>query len=120
MAFADPQSLTFNAVATSFPRTSSGENIGEFKTADGVYKLSVSHQYGKRNRHVIRIDQTKAAADVLVPATNVIASASVYLVVDAPKYGFTNTELKYVVDGLSAYLAASSGAKVTQLLGGES
>lgn len=120
MAFADPQSITFNSVATSFPRTSSGVNQGNFKTADSAYELVVSHQYGKRNRHVLRVNQTKTTADTLVPATNIIASASVYLVVDGPKFGFSNTELKYIVDGISAYLAASSGAKVTQLLGGES
>jgi hypothetical protein len=42
-----------------------------------------------------------------------------YVVVDTPVNGFTVTEQKYLVDALSAYLAASSGAKVTQLLGGE-
>lgn len=120
MAFADPQSITVNSVAQSMPRTSSGTNLGEFKTADGIFKLTVSHQYGRRNRHVLRIDQTKTVADTLVPATNTIASMSTYVVVDAPVFGFTNAELKYVVDALSAYLAASAGAKVTQLLGGES
>jgi hypothetical protein len=32
----------------------------------------------------------------------------------------TNTELKQVVDALTAYLTASTGAKVTSILGGES
>jgi hypothetical protein len=44
---------------------------------------------------------------------------SVYVVVDVPPQGYTITEQKYVVDALVAYLTASSGAKVTQLLGGE-
>jgi hypothetical protein len=39
--------------------------------------------------------------------------------VDHPVNGFTNTEVKQLVDGFTAYLTASSGAKVTQLLGGE-
>jgi hypothetical protein len=119
MAYSDPQSITFNAVATSFPRTGSSANAGKFTTADGQYTLSVSHAYGKRTRRVIRVDQTQVSADPLIPAQNLRASASVYLVVDAPTFGFTTTQLKYVVDGLTAYLAASSGAKVTQLLGGE-
>lgn len=119
MAFADPQSITVNAVAQSMPRTGSGDLSGSFQTADGAFKLDISHQHGKRNRHVLRVTQTKTVADTLVPATNIIASMSTYVVVDAPTFGFTNAELKNVVDALSAYLAASSGAKVTQLLGNE-
>jgi hypothetical protein len=44
---------------------------------------------------------------------------SAYLVVNTPKVGYTVAEAKAVVDALVAYLAASSGARVTQLLGGE-
>jgi hypothetical protein len=46
-------------------------------------------------------------------------STSVYLVVDAPLVGYTIAEQKQIVDALVAYLTASSGARVTQLLGGE-
>jgi hypothetical protein len=41
------------------------------------------------------------------------------MVVDTPVNGFTVAEAKGVVDALVAYLTASTGAKVTQLLGGE-
>jgi len=44
---------------------------------------------------------------------------SSYLVVDTPVNGYTVAEAKAVVDALVAYLTASSGAKVAQLLGGE-
>jgi hypothetical protein len=44
---------------------------------------------------------------------------SVYLTVDTPVNGYTVAEAKYVVDALVAYLTASTGARVTQLLGGE-
>lgn len=120
MSYADPQSVTINSVATSLPRTGSGESSGSFTSSDGLVRLDVSHQYGRRNRRQIRLTQTKTAADSIVPAQNVVLSMSVYLVVDTPKNGFSVTEQKYIVDALSAYLAASSGAKVTQLLGGES
>jgi len=56
----------------------------------------------------------------LVPATNMPASVSAYLVIDHPPTGFSVAELKYVSDALVAYLAAASGGKVSQLLGGES
>jgi hypothetical protein len=119
MSFADPQSVTVNAVAISMPRTSSGVNSGVFTAADGNSRLSVSHAYGKRTRRTIRLDSSKVAADPLLPTQNVKLSNSVYLVVDAPVAGFTNTELKQYVDGFLAALTASSGAKITQLLGGE-
>jgi hypothetical protein len=44
---------------------------------------------------------------------------SAYVVIDVPTTGYTIAEQKQIVDALTAYLTASSGAKVTQLLGGE-
>lgn len=119
MAFADPQTVTINAVAQTMPRTGSGINSGTFSTNDGTVKLTVSHAYGKRNRRTIRIDHSKIAADPLT-SENVEFSMSSYLVVDVPPRGYTVTEAKQVVDGLVAYLAASTGANITKLLGGES
>lgn len=119
MAFADPQSVTINAVAQSLPRTSSGTNSGEFTKDDGTVKLSVSNQYGSRTRRQLRLDHQKYATDPLISAQNVLRSMSVYIVVDVPKQGYTVVEQKQIVDALTAYLTASSGAKVTQLLGGE-
>jgi len=119
MAFADPQSVTINAVAQSLPRTSSGVDSGNFTKDDATVKLSVSHQYGARTRRQLRLDHQKYAADPLIAAQNVLRSMSVYIVVDVPKQGYTVVEQKQIVDALTAYLTASSGAKVTQLLGGE-
>lgn len=119
MAFADPQSVTINAVANSLPRTSSGPNAGVFTKDDGTVRLSVAHQYGKRARRTIRIDHSKIAPDPLISAQNIKFSMSCYLVVDVPPTGYTVAEQKQVVDALTAYLTASSGARVTQLLGGE-
>jgi hypothetical protein len=111
--------MTINAVAQTMPRISSGPNAGAFSTADGTYKESISHTYGTRTRRVLRLDASKVAADPLIPAQNTRYSMSAYLVVDVPTFGYTVAEQKLVVDGLVAYLAASTGARVTQLLGGE-
>jgi hypothetical protein len=46
-------------------------------------------------------------------------SATVYMVVDTPVTGYTVAQQKELVDAFAAYLAASSGANVTKLLGGE-
>lgn len=119
MSYADPQSVTINAVPVSLPRTGSGIGAGSFSSADGLVTLSVANTYGKRTRRLIRLSQSKISADPLVPSQNVRSSMSVYMVVDVPVNGFTVTEQKYLVDAFTAYLSASSGAKVTQLLGGE-
>lgn len=119
MAFADPQSVTINAIANTLPRTGSGVASGTFSKDDGNVKLSVSHTYGKRTRRTIRLDHAKVAADPLVSAQNIRYSMSCYLVCDIPITGYTVAEAKQIVDGLTAYLTASSGARVTQLLGGE-
>jgi len=119
MAFADPQSVTINSIAKSLARVSSGVNSGQFKTSDGLDALSVSHQYGKRVRHMIRLDDSKIATDPLMAGQSIPVSMSSYLVVDVPTVGYSVAEQKQVVDGLVAYLTASTGARVTQLLGGE-
>lgn len=119
MSFADPQSITINAVANSLPRISSGLNSGIFSKDDGTVKMTVSHAYGKRTRRTIRIDHQKVAPDPFLASTNTKYSMSTYIVVDVPLVGYTNAEMKQIIDGLTAYLTASTGAKITQLLGGE-
>jgi len=119
MAFADPQTVTINAVPQTLPRVSSAPNAGAFQKDDGSVKLSVSSEYKKRTRRTIRLDHKKIAADPLQPSTNTLYSMSVYMVVDVPQTGYTVAEQKQIIDGLTAYLTASSGARVTQLLGGE-
>lgn len=115
MAFADPQTI----LTQTLPRTSSGPNTGTFTKDDGSRQLDVAHQYGRRTRRVIKFTDTKTAADPLNPTVNRPYSMSVSLVVDVPVFGYTVAEEKAIVDGLVAYLTASSGARVTQLLGGE-
>lgn len=119
MAYADPQSVTINAVAQTLPRVSSGPFSGVFQKDDGSVKLTVAHAYNKRIRRTARIDHKKIVADPLMPTTNTLFSMSTYIVCDVPVTGYTVVEQKQIVDALTAYLTASSGARVTQLLGGE-
>jgi len=115
----DPQSVTINAVAQSLPATLRGINESAYTKDDGNVKLSIKHSYGNRVRRVVRLDFKKIAVDPLT-SVNKEFSLAAYLVIDTPKVGFTNAEAKQVVDGLTAYLTASTGAKVTSVLGGES
>lgn len=120
MAFADPQSVTINAVAQTLARTSSDKNAGAFQKADTTVKLSVSHIYAKgRVRRLLRLDHSKIAADPLMASVNVRLNGAVYLVTDFPETGYTIEEAKQIVDALTLYLTATSGARATQLLGGE-
>jgi hypothetical protein len=82
--------------------------------------MSVNHSSKKRNRHQVRVDLTKIAADPYIAAQNVSVSTSVYLVVDEPVQGFTRAELLALVTGFITQLQASSNADLTKFLGGES
>jgi len=119
MSYADPQSLTVNAVPISLPRTGSGVSNGAFGSADGTLSMTIASSYGKRTRRAVKVTQNKVSADPLVPTQNSRSSMSVTLVVDTPVQGYTVAEAKYIVDALTLWATASTGAKVTQLLGGE-
>lgn len=119
--FTDPQSVTINAVATSLPKTSVNGSSSVYTSADGAVTMTVSHQRDKRKRSVVRLDQKKTAADPLLADRNVESSQSVYLVVNAPLNGvFSNAEQKYLIDALTGFLTASSGAATTKFVAGES
>jgi hypothetical protein len=120
VAFADPTSITVNAVAQSLKRVSSGVNAGTFRTNDGNFTLDIAHSYNKRHRHTMVLKQRKIAADPLAPTLNVEVSQSVRITVDTPNnLAFTVAESKQLMDGFAVFLAASTGAAETQLLGGE-
>jgi len=119
--FSDPQSVTIGTTigTVSLPRTGAGSGTGVFDSNDGTVELSVANSYGKRTRRTARINLSKIAADPLISSNNIKYSTSCYLVVDAPITGFTVAELKDLVTGLTTWLTASTGAHITQLLGGE-
>lgn len=116
--FSDPQSVTVNAVAIPLPRTASGINSGAFNSADGNTKLSIAHQYGKRNRRTVRLDTRKIAADPLLDGVSREYSMSTYLVIDHPTVGFSNAEVEKQVKAVTDYLATAGYA--LKVIGGES
>ncbi len=120
--FTDPQSLTkTGGSATSLPRTSSADNSGRFRTDTGALQLDLSHSYGsRRDRHTLRIVDTKTTADPLITGSSFIASATLQMSMDLPKVGYTITEAQAIIGALTTWLSASSGANPIKLLGGES
>lgn len=116
MSFADPQSVTIDAVPYSMPRVSSEPTKSLYSTADENLKMTVSHQENKgRTRRMVRLDKRVVAADPLT-AVNVYQTVAVYIVIDEPEYGFTDDNIDDIVQGFKTWL---STANVTKVLGSE-
>lgn len=116
--FADPQTVTVNAVGQTLPAISRETFKSTYRKDTGEYTLSISHQEGaKRNRRVVRIDRTIVTTDPFIPAQNVEVSHSIYLVIDVPLAGFSSTQVKDDILGLTGWLTS---ANVLKVLGGES
>jgi len=116
MAFADPQSVTVNAVAKSLPRISSATGKSVYRLDTGDYALSVTQSEGKRNRRTVRLDFQKIAANPFDSTKNDKFTGSVIFVIDCPVIGFTNTEVKDNALGLTGWLTS---ANILKVLGGE-
>jgi hypothetical protein len=114
--FADPQSITVNAVAQSLPATARNGTSSVYTKDDQTYQLTIGHQYGNRKRFTVRIDTNKIAADPLASANNQRYSASAYLVIDGPNVGYTNAELRDLALALSSW---ATSANLLKVLGGE-
>lgn len=116
--FADPQTVTVNAVAQTLPAISREPKKSTYREDVGEYELTISHQETKRrNRRVVRLNRTIVTSDPFTPSNNVEVGSSIYLVIDSPVAGFTLTQVKDDVLGLTAWL---SSANVLKVLGGES
>jgi hypothetical protein len=118
--FTDPETITVNSVAQPLARVASGTGTGSLQTSDGNFKLDIAHSYSKRGRHTVVFRQRKLAADPLISANNAEFTMSCRITVDVPyNQGYTVAEQKLMIDGFLAWITASSGAKMTKLLGGE-
>lgn len=116
--FADPQTLTIDSVATTFARQGSAnpERLGKFRSADGTMEFEIrQNTTAARFRREVRLTMKKVAADP-ISALNKEVSASVIMVIDEPRWGFTDTELGNLSDAVEAWWDSTSRAK---LLGGE-
>lgn len=122
MAFADPQSITISGVATSLPRTSTGAGQSEYTAADGLTKFLASSAYGRRSRHVLRVDLAKWVASQTVPSNNEKVSMSVYTVLDMPPVGvgYSNAEALAAFVGYNSMITASTNLLVSKVIAGES
>lgn len=116
--FADPQSITYNAVAKSLATIGRSETVSEYKLNDSgvIYDLKLGHAFAKRNRVYARLQRDQYASDPLVPSQNILASATVTLSIDFPTVGLTATDAQYLANALVAW--ATSG-NILKLINGE-
>ncbi len=130
--FADPQSLTLDTVATSFPRIGSGISEGRFRSATAAlydftgvtFDLNVASNFTKsRVRSVIRLDANGQAPNPLLTGSSINEAYSFYTVYDRP---INPSGIKTAADqldfakALQVLLAASTYAATVKLIGGES
>jgi len=116
--FSDPQAVTVSGSAKSLNRTNSTDSGGKWSTPARDYFMTVSHAYGRRHRHTVRLQFDSLVANPLVSGQNVNQSMTALLTIDVPP-GYDTATAKAVADGFLANLSATSGANLTKLIGGE-
>ncbi len=117
--FSDPISLTYNSVATSMPRVSTGDRTATYQSADDALRLTVQNFLGKRERNVVRLDHMKNVVDPFDPARLRAVNMSVYFTLNRPApFGYTDAEAQLVYDALTGFITNSTNR--TKVLGGES
>lgn len=116
--FADPiPGFTYNSVGLTLPRISSTGTKSTYRTSDGVFVVTVSHQTGNNGliRSMSRIDR-----NIDVNADNVLERESCYVVLERPASGFTETDAVNLLTCLFGALTASTNAGLKKLNGMES
>jgi hypothetical protein len=118
MAFADPQSITVNAVAQSMPRISTTGLRSVYQKSDETYKLTISHDVNtQRVRSVYRIDNKAVVSDPL-SSINDFETLSMYLVLERPPFGFSETQVSQLWAGFKD--AINAAGIITKIYGRES
>lgn len=116
--FADPVTVTVNAVARVMARVSTNGTSSVYESQDGNWKLTVSHQVqNKRVRTLTRLDQRKIVADPLT-AVNDFEIFTTFTVAERPEVGFSQAEVEQQIVGYHNWL--SLNATQVKLYGKES
>jgi len=118
MSFADPSKVKVDgATEVELPRVTVGDKTSSYQNSDGSVELVLTTRKGRRTRHEGRINLSKVIPSTLIPSQNEEVSTSAYLVVDRPLSGYTNEELRKLVEGLKTFFTE---ANIKKLLGAES
>jgi len=116
--FTDPQSVTVNTVAKSMPKIRSDGTSSVYRSADGLFELTVSHQVSRgRVRSLVKISQRAIVPDPLTSA-NDYETLIFQMVCDRPEVGFDATTIGYLITGITAWI--NTAGVVGKLFGQES
>lgn len=116
---ADPQSITVGGSTISLPKTGGDKVSGDYTSSDGVTQMRVSQTISSSTRRTtISLKTNKIAADP-VTAVNSRKSSIWTISNTSPIDGFTIVEIRDQLIGLANKLTATSGALITQTVGGE-
>lgn len=117
--FADPLSITYATVAKSLPAIARSDTQSEYKLLDAgvVFDVILAHQFKTRNRVIARLRRDVYAPDPVVPAQNVLASATATLTLDFPNVGMLPVDIQNLGNALIAW---ATPANLLRLIGGES
>jgi len=132
--FADPQSITIDTVATSFPRIGGDATSSHYRSATGlvlydgsgqVFDLTIGTTFTKqRARSVARLDMQGNVQNVLGDVgIHSLEGYSAYLVYDrpiAPIMCSTAADQVNFVSAFTTWATTSSNAAITKLVNGES
>lgn len=117
--YADPQSVTVNAVAVSLPRTGSSLSEGTFKSADSTVNMVITHRSTSKGRlqHRVQLRKDVVVPSIYNPAQSAPQSYSVAIVIDNPSVGVATIDIAYIARALVAW---ASNANLDKLLSSES
>jgi len=116
--FTDPQSVTVNAVAKSMPKISSDGTKTIYRSSDGNFELTVSHQLSRgRIRSLVKISQRAIVPDPLT-SVNDYETLIFQMIIDRPEVGFDATTVGYLITGVTAWI--NTAGVVGKLYGQES
>lgn len=121
MALSDPISITIGGSAKSFVRISTEGRKSVYRTADGEWKLVVSHQENNKVRSLVQIVHRTTATDPTDSSLTVpVESTMNFTYTHDVMFPAEVTKLIDAFVGTSAWLTASTNAQLTKVVNGES
>jgi hypothetical protein len=114
----EPQTVTIGANARTLVKTESDKTRSVFTDRANGVRLEVSQSAGNRYRSLSKLTLTKVVTN---PISGLLSEDSVtaHLVIDRPRVGFTEAEVKDVVVAALGWHTASTNANTTKVVAGE-
>lgn len=104
MSFADPSSVTINAVVKSLFRVTTGDRAALYESVPDGLKLKISHIVKSRASRMVRLDRTVLRADPLT-GLNTPITDSIWIVYNVPAGTVVPlAEQKYMLSALADFI----------------